>query len=109
MPPSDKSSVCSLTDESGEKFGEFMSKSSPGGRKDDISSWCETSKRLDILELGTIIGLDNDKDASKPFAEPPELSLLRGENISATVGLDDFDFGDERLIEGGVEELGMSN
>jgi len=29
-----------------------------------------------------------------------------GENISATVGLDDFEFGDKRLIEGGVEELG---
>lgn len=62
-----------------------------------------------MLGPGTIIGFDNDKEVSKSFAEPPELSLFRGENISATVGLDDFEFGDERLIEGGIEELGMSD
>src|SRR5882757_7881135 len=97
----------SLTDESREKFGVFTSKSRPVGWKDDKSSGCETSKRLDESGLGTIIGFDKFKDASKLSAEPPKLSPFMGENISATVGLDDFEFGDKRLIEGGVEELGM--
>ena len=47
---------------------------------------------------------DNDRDASRLFEETLELRLFKGENISATVGLD-FEFGDNRLMEGGVEEL----
>jgi hypothetical protein len=44
---------------------------------------------------------NKDRDTSKLSVAPPELSLFRGENISATVGLD-FD---ECLLEGGMEKL----
>jgi hypothetical protein len=81
-------------DKSSENIGAFTSKSRPDNWKDEMWSWCEASKRSDESGHGTF---DKDEGTSRLSAETVE-------NISLSIGPDDLEL---RLIEGGIEELGL--